>query len=241
MLSILIATAAGAQALTTTTTRAWPRSAVHSPHSRARPPLCLEKDEVISRLNAVPVFGVSNGAKQLMSTGDAETGDPVITFYLDVAEAQARLAAASAANPGADVQLMVAPLGRAFTMRPQGMSVRLQPSQAAYNGVRESLGFPGADASSAQLVPLFYSDELKFEGSPDPSGSSSSMTPFFFTVDEYRAAWVESGQDVNELPGFQLTDLRSLAYKLEHDADWRSAMLIPPEDGVAFASESRGQ
>lgn len=238
MFGVLLAAAAGGtQAYTTVNTRAWWRSAVHK--SRARPLLRLEKDEVIARLNAVPVFGVSNGASQLMSTEDAETGVPVITFYLDVDEARTSLAAASAANPGVDVQLMVAPLGRAFAMRQEGVSVRLQPSQAEYNGVRQNLGFSDEDASSAQLVPLFYSDELKFEGPPD-SGSSGSMTPFFFTVDDFRAAYVESGQDVNELPGFQLTDLRTLAYNMEHDVDWRSAVLIPPEAGLAFASgESR--
>ena len=65
---------------------------------RARAPVSLDKQEVLEKLNAVPVFAVANGAGQLMSTVSefAETAAPVITFYLGIADAKASLAFATA-------------------------------------------------------------------------------------------------------------------------------------------------
>ena len=60
--------------------------------------MSLDKQEVLEKLNAVPVFAVANGAGQLMSTVSefAETAAPVITFYLGIADAKASLAFATA-------------------------------------------------------------------------------------------------------------------------------------------------
>lgn len=209
-------------------------------HRRTRIPTCLSKQEVIEKLNQVPVFGLSNSEEQLMAAPDPETGTPAITFYVDVMEAQAKLAAVQAVNPGAELQLSVAPLGTAFAMSSQSqedMVVRLQPSQAVMNGVRESLGFPAADASGAQPVPLFGSDELNFELPPGPEcPEGGEMTPLFFAVDDFRAAWVASGQPADKLPALQLTDLRTLAYNMEHDStkDWSPVLLIAPEAAIDF-------
>ena len=207
-------------------------------HCRAGSSVCLDKQEVMGRLSAVPVFGVANGAGQLMSTVDAETGDSVVVFYLDVAEAQASLAAEAAADPTADLRLKVAPLATAFAAQSAGGSVRLQPSQAEYNSIRQNLGFGAArpEEGEMQLVPLFYSDALNFE-----SASGGEMRPLFFSAGDFREAWAASGQAADQLPALQLIDLRSLAYKMEHGEDegWRSAVLIPPEASVEYASGQR--
>ena len=209
---------------------------------RARAPVSLDKQEVLEKLNAVPVFAVANGAGQLMSTVSefAETAAPVITFYLDIADAKASLAFATADDPSAGVQLTVAPLGKAFTMKSSDVTVQLQPSQAEYNSIRADLGFSSADESEGtmQLIPLFYSDELKFESASDPENPS---TPFFFGLGDYRAAWVASGLAADKLPAVQLMDLRKLAYQMENDASdaWRSSVLIPSEAGIEFI-EARG-
>ena len=230
-LGALLATAVSTQAFTSMSVRAGQQSQPRL-SLRTRTALCLEQ-EVLEILNAVPVFGVANGAGQLMSTVDAETGAPLITFYLDIVDAKASLA--FAADTSAGVQLSVAPLGKAFTMKSSDVSVQLQPSQAEYNSIRQDLGFSAADESegSMQLIPLFYSDELKFESSSDPDNPS---TPFFFEMGDYRAAWVASGLAADKLPAVQLMDLRTLAYKMENDAsnDWRSSVLIPSEAGIEF-------
>ena len=241
MHSLLLALAVSTQAYMAMSVRAGQRSQPRLPLRRVRALVSLDKQEVLEKLNAVPVFAVANGAGQLMSTVSefAETGAPVITFYLDIADAKASLDLAKS-DPGAGVQLSVAPLGKAFTMKSSDVSVQLQPSQTEYNSIRADLGFSSADESEGtmQLIPLFYSDELKFESSSDPENPS---TPFFFEMGDYRAAWVASGLAADKLPAVQLMDLRKLAYQMENDASdaWRSSVLIPSEAGIQFI-EARG-
>ena len=244
MHSLLLAAAVSTQAYMpmAMSVRAGQRSQPQLPLRRARALVSLDKQEVLEKLNAVPVFAVANGAGQFMSTVSefAETGAPVITFYLDIADAKASLAFATADDPSAGVQLTVAPLGKAFTMKSSDVTVQLQPSQAEYNSIRADLGFSSADESEGtmQLIPLFYSDELKFESASDPENPS---TPFFFGLGDYRAAWVASGLAADKLPAVQLMDLRKLAYQMENDASdaWRSSVLIPSEAGIEFI-EARG-
>ena len=236
MYSLLLAAAVSTQAYTPVMSmRAGQRSQPRLPLRRARALVSLDKQDVLETLNAVPVFAVANGAGQIMSTVSefAETGAPVITFYLDIADAKRSLAFASADDPG--VELTVAPLGKALTMKSSDVTVQVQPSQAEYNSIRADLGFSSADESEGELklIPLFYSDELKFESSTEPENPS---TPFFFEMADYRAAWLASGLASDELPAVQLMDLRKLAYQMEHDASdaWQSSVLIPSEAGIEF-------
>ena len=246
MYSLLLAAAVSTQAYTPVVSmRAGQWSQLRLPLRRARALVSLDKQDVLEKLNVVPVFAVANGAGQIMSTVSefAETAAPVITFYLDIADAKRSLAFASADDPG--VELTVAPLGMALTMKSSDVTVQVQPSQAEYNSIRADLGFSSADESEGEmkLIPLFYSDELKFESSSDPDdprsipvSTNTSSTPFFFEMADYRAAWVASGLASDELPAVQLMDLRKLAYQMEHDAAdaWRSSVLIPSEAGIEF-------
>ena len=236
--SVLVMMAASARAYAVTGTARYGAT-------RARAAVCLDKQAVMAKLNEIPVFSVANDAEQPMAEADAETGRPTITFHLDVVEAQASLAAVRVANPGAGARLILAPLGAALAMSGQqkgGVTVRLQPSLAECRQVRQNFGFSaesegeaGEGEAERALIPLFSSDKLTFEET-----DGSAMTPFFFGVDDFRAAWVQSGQAADEMPPLTLTDLRSLAYEMEHDnsKDFSSTVLMPPAASMAFVRGS---
>ena len=76
---------------------------------------CLSRQEVLDKLNAVPVFGVANAAEELVTAPDSD-GMPICTFYLELSEAQAVMRSLQEANPRAAIQLTVAPLGTAFAL-----------------------------------------------------------------------------------------------------------------------------
>jgi len=88
-----------------------------------QPPLglrVLTREELLDKLNAVPVFSVVNGAQQMLATPDETSGAPFCRFYLDVSEAQAALAELRAANPRVLIELAVTPLGTAYALSEWG-------------------------------------------------------------------------------------------------------------------------
>ena len=207
-------------------------------HARTRAPtLVLDKQAIRERFNVVPAFTIVNDAGQPMAS-DSQ-GTPVITFHIDVAEAQALLARIQAS--GAEAALKVVPLGNALAMssqQSQGAIMKVQSSRAEYARMRQSLGFNVTDVAepeggSPQIVPLFYSELLKFEE------SGEQMMPMFFGMDDFRAAWTESGLPADEMP-VQLTDLRKLQNDLESDESWLSTVLMPPEASMKFLRGGAG-
>ena len=58
------------------------------------PPIALrslDRQEVLDKLNAVPAFGIVNGAEQLVAELDEEGNPTSCCFYLDVDEAQSQV------------------------------------------------------------------------------------------------------------------------------------------------------
>ena len=93
-------------------------SARSSVEPRPPPPLALrtlDQQEVLDKLNAVPVFGIVNAAEELVADRDEE-GAMVCRFYLEISEAQAALTALRDINPGVAMDLTVVPLGTAFAL-----------------------------------------------------------------------------------------------------------------------------
>ena len=132
-MSLLIACLAAAAA------RTIPPAAFRAPHVRCAPPVCqqsstssdkestpqgppialrcLDRQEILDRLNAVPAFAVVNGAEQLVAERDENDGDAnFCRFYLEISEAQAAAAELRKANPKVAIGLSVAPLGTAFAL-----------------------------------------------------------------------------------------------------------------------------
>lgn len=88
-----------------------------------QPPLglrVLTREELLDKLNAVPVFSVVNGAQQMLATPDETSGAPFCRFYLDVSEAQVALAELRDANPRVLIELAVTPLGTAYALSEWG-------------------------------------------------------------------------------------------------------------------------
>jgi hypothetical protein len=303
------------RALGLVTCQQQPPSAAQKPS----PPIglrCLDRQEVLDKLNAAPVFSIVNGAEQLLTVPD-ESGALVCRFYLELSEAQAALTDLRAANPGEKIELTVAPLGTAFALSeweeqvdeeargvdgllpdidnlqddddllvdetdegddgdgsdddalrtsapasaaPSGVVVRLQ---AAQTEVEASKGVLAASPTPPLLrrrnqregaVPLFGSDELRFEmpsGAEEAAGVNDgsedeemrAMTPLFFTREDFKTAWLSSGEAAEQLPAVQVTDLRTLAYQMQFDTsqDWRSLLLVAPEASIDFVKQQQQQ
>ena len=75
----------------------------------------LSKQQVVEKLNSVPVFTVTTLEKQLVPVPD-EGGSTCCRWYADVDEAQSALVLAQHLNPNTPLVLGVTPLGTAFAL-----------------------------------------------------------------------------------------------------------------------------
>lgn len=75
----------------------------------------LDRQEVVDRLDAVPVFSVVNSKQMMLPTRDEDSSLSCV-FYLDLKEAKSALRSAELLNPGVELSLSVTPLGTAFAL-----------------------------------------------------------------------------------------------------------------------------
>jgi hypothetical protein len=75
----------------------------------------LDQQEIVDKLDAVPVFSVVNRNRE-MFPDQAEDGELCCRFYLDIDVAKRKLADVQSANPGLPLSLAVTPLGTAYAL-----------------------------------------------------------------------------------------------------------------------------
>lgn len=118
-LLVLAVAATGAAHVRPLTTRAAVRGAVRcqaEPPKRVPVPFApLSKQEIVHKLDAVPVFSVVNARQEMVASAGPD-GELNGCFYLDLTEAKADLQALQTANPRARLTLATTPLGTAFAL-----------------------------------------------------------------------------------------------------------------------------
>jgi len=108
---------------------------------------CLSRQEVVDKLNAVPVFSIVNGAEQMVQTPDKESGELACRFYLEIDDAKAALQELRSNNPNAMIDVAVTPLGTAFALCEW------------QTPIEESLGAAGAEDIAADLDDEYFGDD----------------------------------------------------------------------------------
>ena len=133
----------------------------------------LQRQEIVDKLDGVPVFSVVNRQTQQVVPTAEENGVLCCYFHVDVDEATASLAALQARNPTLELGLTATPLGTAYALCEW-------ERQAAQAGDEEESGALGLD-----------DDDDDFEDDPDapkielrlqapsrlPTSSTSSLLP----------------------------------------------------------------
>lgn len=75
----------------------------------------LDQQEIVDKLDAVPVFSVVNRNREMFPE-HAEDDELYCRFYLDIGAAQRKLSEMQSANPGLPLSLAVTPLGTAYAL-----------------------------------------------------------------------------------------------------------------------------
>ena len=124
---------------------------------------CLSRQEVVDKLNAVPVFSIVNGAEQMVQTPDKESGELACRFYLEIDDAKAALQELRSNNPNAMIDVAVTPLGTAFALCEW------------QTPIEESLGAAGAEDIAADLDDEYFGDDDDDDDDDDGFGDAGNV------------------------------------------------------------------
>lgn len=210
----------------------------------------MTREEIVERLNRVPVFCMVQENGNLVSVPDPEGGkdDRVCTFYFDASEAEFTLQKTIALNsqlPG--LRLQAQGLGDVFTLcdgfakagdapvtetgRGEKLTLKLQATRAVLKHVEsqliDALEKQGLGAG-AWRVPVFVGEVLAQAG---PNGEQL-LLPIFFSPNDLAAACEAAGVPQSEMEkGFQVMDLRALVARMaekpvEVPNPWRAIQFV---------------
>ena len=198
----------------------------------------LTRDELVQKMNAVPVFVVLNSSKNAVSTEDEATGKHVFFWHIEPSSAKEQLDAVVKQNPETSgLHLGVMSLGVAWPLfagwdGAVSTSVQLEgandkPSNARSSQIRHAIvtePVKGID------VPVYVCGELQNE----------ELLPVYFNKRDVAAAWVRSGR-----PAASFTRDKLMAVELSKFVEdmqkpvysrWHTVNFIPSGAAVAVLS-----
>ena len=214
-------------------------AAVHPVAQTALGHAALSHQEIVEKLDAVPVFHITGGdEKQMVPTAADHSG----TWFFGHADAQQQLAKLREANAGVkglEFGIEVTPLGTAFALSegwspvPPGTLLRLECSQAVVATMPE----PPAPLPSALrerfnqrtgAIPIFMVDGFR---------TAKGTVPACLDVRDLCRLWErETGRPRDAMPEVTISDLRLLVARMLAQADdWRAFAFVAAQPELDFA------
>ena len=164
------------------------KMALDKPERGAR---TLTKQQVVEKLDNVPMFTIVEEAGGALVGVPDESGEICCRWYADVEEVQSALVLTQHLNPDLPLSLGVTPLGTAFALTSgwkatsSAHPLKLQASKAIVAAVAKELG-----AAPDGAFPLFGCDEL----------SSPRLLPLFLSKHDLHATWKAMGKSAEAMP-----------------------------------------
>jgi len=212
----------------------------------------LSRDEIVDKMNQIPVFCNVNEDGQMVGLQDKDSGAFACCWFTDPDEAKALLGATTEANPNKGLKLVVAGMGGAFmacngfgdgdqaadltTESSDKVELRLQGSHALVAELKPKLLNLLEKASldaGAWTLPVFLCEELQ----------SRSICPVFLHPADLAATWEKAGRDPEQLPeNLTVMDLRMLVSAMGSDASaWSLVEFIGSSKAAQLALEVSAQ
>jgi len=214
----------------------------------------LTREEIIAKLNHIPVFCIVNEEGQMVGLQDKDSGVFACCWFTDPDEAKMLLGATVEANPDKALKLVVAGMGGAFlsckgfpdgdagkngevleglkTTTDDKVELRLQGSHALVAELKpklkDLLEKAKIDAGCWQL-PVFLCEELQ----------SNSICPVFIHPADLAATWEKAGRDPEKLPeNLTVMDLRMLVAAMSEPTNaWSVVEFIGSSKAADLALE----
>lgn len=202
----------------------------------------LAIDEIVNKLNRVPVFCIADDKGNLFCATDTSEGkEPFVLWHTDAEMARKMLSQAQKALPNASLQCL--PLGVitavikgwAETEMSGGAKFRVAATDIALATFAKINGLTPADLDQKWVLPVFFSQELV----------RTDGMPIFLAPQHLELAWqdmvkatVAQGQEPPELK-IATANLLELveAMRTDDDSEWSAFLFVGARSSIALAME----
>lgn len=234
-----------------------PSGSAPPPSGEVPPSRALSRQEIVDKLNEVPVFCITNLDGNVIGMRAADgAGKPMVCWFTDAMEARALLDAAQKSSE-ASLRLGCHGMGAVFTQcngwgaadaepteagaaptaqseAGEAVELKLQGSHKLIADtspqLRELLASQSLDAGCWQL-PIFMCKELQ----------STQIVPVFLHPADLSATWIKSGGTEENLPkNLAMMDIRMLVKEMQVDSSpWELIHFVVSPESIKLADELR--
>lgn len=223
---------------------------------RNTPAIALPEKDVLERIQAVPVFAITDtkGAPILASVPDQKDNTKIATFFVSHQDAQTAVNKIKSTNPKVGNIAKVTPvsLRQAYELardtkknKQEKIAFQFLPTQQQVDTAVSLLKQKGKKVEQFNGVPLFYAigGSGKDKGLLTVSQNNKQMIPFFFNQQDLKAMLDQLKKQDSKLNVTQIevTTLGQVVDSMlkNNDAALNQVMLVPAKESVDFVQSQQ--
>jgi DNA-binding TFAR19-related protein (PDSD5 family) len=219
--------------------------------------LALTQEQVVERLQSVPVFMITNaqGVPLVAVLGDEEAAPAVAGVFISRQDAQTSLDNLRQSDPelATDVQVVPVSLAQVYQLavanenQEQPLEFTFVPTTEQVESARSVLEQSGENPDEFDGVPIFLARSTADEGGYlTIQQGQNQVVPMFFNQDELQNLLAQLRQSQPELADsmtIQVVNLESLIQTLQDsdNPELNQILLVPPRETIEFIRSLQGQ
>jgi len=196
--------------------------------------LAMNSKEVSKRLDGIPVYTVSNSAKEFVLVSDMNNQRSLGLFCFRQQDAEALLSQVIGTEPrvGGRAKVIAVSLNKVYELRKEGITLRFLPDPHQVKNALQTASKAGVPGHAFPGVPVFQSNNLILRS------HDKRFRPIFFSKEDLEGSLARAFQQQKKLnPSFDVsTDIQVGSFEDvirrmesgEESPAWEEIVFIPP-------------
>lgn len=196
--------------------------------------LAMSSKEISKRLDGIPVYTVSNSAKEFVLVSDMHNQKSLGLFCFRQQDAEALLSQVIGTEPkvGSRAKVIAVSLNKVYELRKEGITLRFLPDPHQVKNALQTASKAGIPGHSFPGVPVFQSNNLILRS------HDKRFRPIFFSKEDLEGSLAQAFQKQKKLnPSFDVsTDIQVGSFEDvirrmesgEENSAWEEIVFIPP-------------
>lgn len=196
--------------------------------------LAMSSKEISKRLDGIPVYTVSNSAKEFVLVSDMHNQKSIGLFCFRQQDAEGLLSQVIGTEPkmGGRAKVIAVSLNKVYELRKEGITLRFLPDPRQVKNALQTASKAGIPGHSFPGVPVFQSNNLILRS------HDKRFRPIFFSKEDLEGSLARAFQKQKKInPSFDVsTDIQVGSFEDvirrmesgEENSAWEEIVFIPP-------------